>query len=88
MTDNILICQCGSVEHQIIWIYDPSDEETLACLRIHLSEQNFCQRLIKGIKYIFGYKCKHGHWDEVHLDKSKVKELKTLCENALNSDTN
>lgn len=68
----ILICECHSSEHQIIITY--CNEDNIYYGHIHLTNRSFWSRLVNGIKFIFGYKCKYGHWDEFvftnrHSDK-------------------
>jgi hypothetical protein len=72
METKILICDCNSREHQIVIEYD--DEDNLVYCHIHLVKHGFWNRLLIGLKYIFGYKCKYGQWDEFifkpeHADK-------------------
>lgn len=80
MNTTLLACKCSSVEHQIV-IYHNEDDNLVYCL-IHLSKRSFWKRLVHGIKYIFGYKSKYGHWDEFIFnsnDAQKVLEIyKTL----------
>ena len=45
-----------------------------------LSELPLFKRIILAIKYIFGYKCKYGHYEEIILDRSNIKELKEIIE--------
>lgn len=80
MKDNeILICACNSVEHQIVFIKD-EDEKLIYC-QIHLNNyDSFLQRLITGIRYIFGYKCKCGHWDEFILSENHIESLEEAVE--------
>jgi len=80
--NNILICECNSTEHQIVFnkIDDDSDDKQIYC-HIYLSDYpNFFKRVIIGIKYIFGYKCKYGHWDEFILSKKHSDDLKEMSE--------
>lgn len=68
----IFVCDCSSREHQIVFEYDFDDN--LIYAHIHLTQYGFWKRLKMGIKYIFGYKCRYGHWDEFiwrveHADK-------------------
>jgi len=70
----VLICECNSLEHQIIFWYD-KDEKELYC-EPHLSSyNNFFKRLILGIKYIFGYKSKFGNWDETIFKPEELNKL-------------
>ena len=67
MENNILICDCLSVEHQIVIsrYTDDSYNSKMVLAQIHLSSnRGFFSRLKHGIKYIFGYKCKYGDWDK------------------------
>lgn len=77
MKKDVLICACNSTEHQIVLHLDQEDK-VIYC-HIHLtSYQSFFKRLWVGIKYIFGYKCKYGHWDEFiinHEHSDKLIEL-------------
>ena len=76
-TTQILVCNCNSAEHQIVIFRD--DEVNLFHCAIHLnSSLNFIQRLILGVKYIFGYHCKYGNWDEFTFDRSHAKVLREL----------
>jgi hypothetical protein len=69
----ILVCECSSVEHQIVFNYDEENERVYCS--IHLVELPFWKRLKNGLKYIFGYKCKYGHFDEFVLAKYNIKQL-------------
>lgn len=76
-----LICQCNSIEHQISfsWIED-KDLEGEVYMEIHLSQLSFWKRLKHGIKYIFGYRCMYGDFDEVILKKEDVNKLERIVE--------
>ena len=79
---SLLICKCNSSEHQII-IYHEEHENLFHC-SIHLnSNLGFWKRLVLGIKYIFGYGCKYGHWDEFTFDRSHSKALRELSHQLL-----
>lgn len=72
----ILICECNSSEHQIVLNYDVDDNYVYCS--IHLVKYRFFKRLIHGIKYIFGYTCRYGHFEEFILSDRHVDKLKTL----------
>lgn len=76
MKNKLLVCDCSSMEHQIIFNYDKEDK--LVYAHIHLSKRTFCKRLILGIKYILGYKCRFGHWEEFIFSKEHSKTLKEI----------
>jgi len=73
------VCACHSTEHQLIlkpWVED--NGEHIVFVEVHLTKYSFWKRLVHGIKYIFGYKCKYGAWDEVLFDKHHVEQLEDL----------
>ena len=75
---NILICDCSSEEHQIV-IRKDQDDNMVYC-HIHLTQHGFWRRLLKGVKYIFGYKSKYGHWDEFIFTPKHVEKLKEITD--------
>ncbi len=86
---DLLICQCQSPEHQIMFLWD-DDENPAVYMEIHLNKLPFFKRLKYAIKYIFGYKCKYGAFDEVILkpeDAYKVKDILTYLEHGRKEDT-
>jgi len=74
--NKILLCDCNSTEHQIV-ISHIEGENSVYC-HIHLNSRPFLSRLKYGLKYIFGYKCKYGHWEEFIFAPEHVKELKEI----------
>lgn len=57
-------CQCYSDEHTLKMVLDADPEYPELFTSIYLNDyRGFFKRLWVGIKYIFGYKCKYGHWD-------------------------
>lgn len=79
-----MICDCSSAEHQIIFHYD--EEEKLVYCSIHLSSHNFFKRLKLGLRYIFGYKCRFGHWEEFILKTEHSNKLKEISDFLSNDD--
>ena len=74
----VLICDCSSREHQIIIEHD--NEDNLTYCHIHLVKNGFWRRLKAGLKYIFGYKCRYGQWDEFILKPEHANQLRELSE--------
>lgn len=84
METDIILCECGSDEHQIIVHHDIEDKEVY--LHIHLTNRSFFGRLIYGLKYIFGYHCRYGHWDEIVLnekDSDKFQKIANTLKNKI-----
>lgn len=77
--DKLFICKCDNVEHQIIFSYfdDSDDKEVYASIHLR-PKQNFWERIITGIKYIFGYKSMYGDFDEFILKKEDVHKLEEI----------
>ena len=85
MENNLFICGCGDIEHQMIILNDPLEKEKEIYIEIHLKDtKNFFERLWIGIKYIFGKKSKYGNWDEIILNEEKMIKLKNIIEKELN----
>ncbi len=81
-----LICQCHSIEHQVsfTWVeckgLECENLEGEVYMEIHLAKLSFWDRLKHGIKYIFGYRCMYGDFDEVILKKEDVHKLERVVE--------
>lgn len=74
----ILVCVCNSIEHQIVFNYDKCSDTCY--VSIHLNKLRFWKRLIHGIRYIFGYKCKYGDFEEIILGEHHAKYLAELSD--------
>ena len=77
----ILVCECSSTEHQIVFMKD-EDDGFIYC-HIHLTPKTFWERIKNGIKYIFGYRSIYGDFDEIILSpkhKHKIKEMYEFLE--------
>lgn len=68
MDDIIAICSCGDVRHQIVFTFDP--DSNIVYMSVLLNKLPWYKRLIYGIKYIFGYQCKYGAFEEVVLNEN------------------
>ena len=43
----------------------------------------FAVRIWRSTRYIFGYRCRYGHWDCVLLDRDKAKTLRDFIDEFL-----
>lgn len=75
---DLLICDCSSCEHQLILHYDVEDNDRLVYATIHLVKLPFFKRLWMGIKYIFGYKCCYGNFEEMILSPKHARQVHDL----------
>ena len=71
MKNEFFECSCFSDEHTLKFTYDEEDNHLYTS--VFLSERTFLKRVWFAVKYIFGYKCKYGHWD-CFLLKEEDKE--------------
>lgn len=71
---DIIICECFTPEHQIIFFYDEEGNELTA--RIHLKTyKNVFKRLYTAIRYVFGYKSRFGEWDNFIVNPNDAEKL-------------
>jgi len=87
-------CGCGSIEHQFTLSYIPSvweneerDPDRLSAemyLEVHLTTwENVFRRIWTGLKYVSGYKCRYGQWDEVVLSVMDVIRIRQFLKGFL-----
>ena len=69
----LVICECGSSEHQLIIKTFDDDEDVY--VDVHLVSYSFWKRVKYAFKYIFGYKSKYGAFDEIIINKQEFKQL-------------
>lgn len=74
----LLICECSSAEHQVIFQHDA--EDNLTYCHIHLVRYRFLRRLKAGLRYIFGYKSRYGAWDEFILKPEHAAPLHEIAD--------
>ena len=78
-TKETFICECFSKEHQVTFWWDEDDNKLY--IQPHLSTNlNIFQRFWIAIRYIFGYKCKYGSWDEIIMSDENLEILKHFLE--------
>ncbi len=85
---DLIICTCGSVEHQMIISYDVDTNEEPeyddVYVSIHLSTyRGFWNRLKYAVKYIFGYKCRYGAFDEIILNPDDHMKFQNVANKLL-----
>jgi hypothetical protein len=72
-------CHCHSPEHTLSFHFF-EDEPKMLSAYIFLSPDSFFKRIWNAIKYIFGYKCKYGHFDEFILNPKDAEKLINLLQ--------
>jgi len=83
---DVLICSCNSDEHQYLIYYSDNESpngQVSPTVHIHpylITHKSFWKRVVVGIKYMFGYKTKYGHWDEFMFDPSDADKLQDVVD--------
>lgn len=77
--DLILICECHSFEHQVIFWYDKEDSRLV--VYVHLVKcVNFWKRMVNAVKYLFGYTSRYGEWDEFIFSPENESKLRDFLD--------
>lgn len=71
----LVLCNCGNAEHQLIFRAFDGDDDPWVYVTIHLRKFPFWKRLVNGVKYIFGHRSKYGDFDEIILTPDHCKQL-------------
>jgi len=76
----LMLCDCRSDEHQVIFHADVDGEDPVVYMHVHLTDWTpWYKRLVHGIKYIFGHTSRYGDWDEFILTKEHAKQFRVLA---------
>ena len=80
-------CSCDSDEHTLRYtfsIYDNKDqvsEDPVIYTSVYLNDWDpWYKRVWKAVKYVFGYRCKYGHWDTTSMNPMDAMKLRKLLE--------
>ena len=74
-------CNCYSDEHVLKFSLDTEPEDPTLYTSIFLNKnRNFFKRLGIAFKYVFGYKCKYGHFDCFEMRKDDIDRFLNLIE--------
>lgn len=76
LDEEILVCACHNTEHQLVFTAIDGD----VFMTVHLiPAYGFWKRIWVAIKYIFGYRCKYGHFDEFLFQAKDAYKLYRLA---------
>lgn len=70
-------CACHSPEHTLSFWLDADDQPMLAAY-VFLGHNRWFKRVWAAIKYVFGYRCCYGHFDEFILQPDDADRLIAL----------
>lgn len=89
-THTYLECECSADEHMIRLTYFPktvnsdgTEELSELYINYFLAAPGFFQRLKNGIKYIFGYKCRYGHFGSTCFGPETARKFKNVLDEYL-----
>ena len=74
----LFICDCHSTDHQMIVLKEMDEDNPIMYMHVHLVKRPFWQRLKYGLKYIFGYQCRYGAFDEFIFNPEDRKRFKQI----------
>ena len=78
---DILICECHSTEHQLVFLYEEDEETGNMCyVHVHLTKLPFWKRIKYAFRYIFGYQCRYGAFDEFILNPDDAPKIQKLAD--------
>lgn len=80
MEEHYFECDCYSPEHLLQFkLFDTigEDHKTLSAY-VFLNPEPWYKRIWIAVKYIFGYKCRYGHFDEFILNPEDVDKFINL----------
>ncbi len=75
---DILLCDCESPEHLMLFYFEGIESYPMVYVSIHLKKLPWYKRVIHGIKYIFGHQSKYGAFDEFILNKDDKHKLEGI----------
>ena len=73
-------CACYDSEHTIRFVFDDDGDIAELYLDVFLADQPWYKRLWLGIKYIFGYKSRYGHFGNWTLAEHDAERLQDLLD--------
>jgi len=82
-----VICSCNHIDHLLILNLNDENEKYVDCtIEIHLSPLPIFQRLMRAIKYVFGFRSRYGDFDEIVIDRSRALQIRNFFDNALGKE--
>lgn len=76
--EELVICRCENTEHQMVFRTVEDCDEVY--VTIFLRPLSWWRRVVHGIKYIFGHRCRYGDFDEMILRPSDVSKFEKVVD--------
>jgi hypothetical protein len=64
----------------MIFYQDTASNGSTVFMKVHLVNRSIWERIKYAIKYVLGYKSKHGAWDEFYLGPEHSEDFKKIQE--------
>ena len=77
--NELFICSCSNVEHQMIFSYFDDEPQGNVYCNIHLKpERSILKRILHAVKYILGHRSIYGDFDEFIFKPEDAQKLKNV----------
>lgn len=74
-----LECACDSDEHTLRFTLDKDDGEIFTS--VYLNQWlPWYKRVWRALRYVFGYRCKYGHWDCTIINREGARKLRAILD--------
>lgn len=80
-----LECACDSDEHTLRFTLDKDDGEIFTSVYLN-HWLPWHKRVWLAVRYVFGYRCKYGHWDCTIINREGAKKLRAILDEFERSD--
>lgn len=73
-------CRCSTPEHTLRFWFDDDKEDPSVYVSVFLANAPWHKRIWAALKYVMGYKCRYGHFDEFILRPGDCDRLMGILE--------
>lgn len=74
----LFVCQCNDPQHQFIIQTIDFDNNPEVFISVLLTPVGFFKRLLNGIKYILGHRCRYGDFQEIIINPDDADRLQDV----------
>lgn len=72
-------CQCNDESDRLVYnLWEDTEGEPTLMVHVFLGSGPWYRRIWKGLKYIFGYKCRYGHFGEHIFKPEDMWQMRTM----------
>jgi hypothetical protein len=80
MKTEYIKCSCTTPEHTLHFSFHETDKDSVY-LHYFLENGVWYKRLWFAVKYLFGYKCRYGHFGETVIEKEQAEKIISILSN-------